>query len=114
MCVNGNQGSRPNYQSTIQPLQYSKRPTVAIAHEQYAASQIENFLSEVTDLDFEQPRDLFNKVFDDGAKKRFISNVAGHLGGCKSKEIQQRQLAVFARVDPAIKAGIEAVWAGKA
>jgi catalase len=42
-------------------------------------------------VDFEQPRVLWQKVFDDGAKQRFIKNVAGHLGGCKKKEIIARQ-----------------------
>jgi hypothetical protein len=42
-------------------------------------------------VDFEQPRALWQKVFDDGAKERFVSNIAGHLGGAKSKEIKARQ-----------------------
>lgn len=109
MCVNGNQGSRPNYQSSIQPLQYSKRTTVSVAHDAWSASRIENFLSQMNDeLDYEQPRALWEKVFDDGAKARFINNVAGHLGGCKEKEIQKRQLAVFKKVHPDIAAGIGA------
>lgn len=107
MAVNGNQGARPNYQSTIVPLQYTKRPVVASkTHEDFTASSIGNFLSEVNDLDFVQPRALWEKVFDDGAKERFINNVSGHLGGCKSKEIQLRQLAVFKRVHPDIAARI--------
>lgn len=106
MTVNGNQGSRPNYQSLIKPLQYSKRNTVSATHEQLAAAQINNFLSQVDDKDFEQPRALWEKVFDDGAKSRFINNISGHLGGCKSKEIQQRQLKVFQRVHPDIASRI--------
>ncbi|KAK0550887.1 hypothetical protein OC845_002450 [Tilletia horrida] len=102
MSVNGNQGSRPNYQSTIQPLKYSKRTTVNAAHEQFAAASIENILTEVDDRDFEQPRELWQKVFDDGQKDRFIKNVSGHLGGVKSEEIKKRQLAVFKRVHPDI------------
>ncbi|PWN53895.1 catalase [Violaceomyces palustris] len=107
MCVNGNQGARPNYQSTIQPLSYSKRPTVSAAHENSTSAEIQNFLSQVDELDFEQPRALWEKVFDAGAKKRFISNVSGHISGCKSKEIVDRQLGVFARVSPEIADGIK-------
>lgn len=50
-------------------------------------------------VDFEQPRALWTRVFDDGAKERYVNNVAGHLGGAKSAEIKKRQLAIFAAVD---------------
>ena len=42
-------------------------------------------------VDFEQPRALWSKVFDDTAKDHYVSNVAGHLGGVKSSEIKARQ-----------------------
>jgi len=92
------QGNRPNYQSTIQPLSYM-RPRYDISqHEQFTAAAVYD-LSEVTELDFEQPRALWQKVFDDGARERFINNVAGHISGAKSKVIVERQLSVFAAVD---------------
>ena len=49
-------------------------------------------------VDFEQPRALWTKVFDDTAKEHYISNVAGHLGNVKKPEIKARQrvsLATF-------------------
>lgn len=42
-------------------------------------------------VDFEQPRALWQKVFDDGAKERFVRNIAGHLKGVKSPEVKARQ-----------------------
>lgn len=42
-------------------------------------------------VDFEQPRALWTKVFDDTAKEHYISNVAGHLGNVKKPEIKARQ-----------------------
>ena len=45
-------------------------------------------------MDFEQPRALWQKVFDDGAKERFVNNVSVHLKGVKSKEILERQCEV--------------------
>ncbi|KIJ53411.1 hypothetical protein M422DRAFT_155306 [Sphaerobolus stellatus SS14] len=92
------QGSRPNYQSSIQPLTYSKRSYYTAEHEQFIGAAVLD-LTEITELDFEQPRALWQKVFDDGARSRFISNVAGHLGGAKSAEVKARQLSVFAAVD---------------
>jgi catalase len=42
-------------------------------------------------VDFEQPRALWSKVFDETAKAHYVGNVAGHLGGVKSAEIKARQ-----------------------
>jgi hypothetical protein len=42
-------------------------------------------------VDFEQPRALWQKVFDNTAKDHFVSNIAGHLGNVKSSEVKARQ-----------------------
>lgn len=102
MAVNGNQGNRPNYVSTIKPLQYPKRHPTAYSHEAKLLRGVQNFLSEVTDKDFEQPRELWTRVFDDTAKQHFIDNVSGHLGAVKSPAIKKRSLDNFARVHPDI------------
>ena len=106
MTVNGNQGSRPNYISSLRPLQYSKRPTVSASHEARIGSEVEHFLSTVDELDFEQPRALWEKVFGKDGQDRFINNISGHMQGVKNKEIVQRQLDVFRRVHPDIAARI--------
>ncbi|GAA93624.1 uncharacterized protein L969DRAFT_55797 [Mixia osmundae IAM 14324] len=93
-----NQGSRPNYQSSIQTLSYVKRPYTMTTHEVFLGAAAAD-LSEVTELDFEQPRDLWQRVFDDAAKDRFVDNISGHLSGAKKPEIRQRMLSVFAAVD---------------
>lgn len=46
---------------------------------------VTNFL-----VDFEQPRALYQNVMDEAARTRFVSNVAGHLGGAKSAEVKAR------------------------
>ena len=89
------QGSRPNYQSTIQPLSYNKGPSYTVAkHEQFIGGAVLD-LSVITELDFEQPRVLWERVYDDAAKERFVQNVAGHLGGAKSAEVKARTLSVL-------------------
>jgi len=95
-----NQSFRPAYQSTILPLSYKKKPyeTKYTAHEEWVGA-VNLDLSEVTELDFEQPRVLYQKVMNDTDRAHLISNLAGHLGGAKSKEIKERQLSVFAAVD---------------
>ncbi|GAA5897117.1 hypothetical protein JCM6882_001797 [Rhodosporidiobolus microsporus] len=93
-----NQGNRPNYGSTIQPLSYAKNPYDVSQHEQFIGGAVAD-LSFVTEQDFVQPRALWQKVFDDGARARFVSNVAGHLSGTKSKEVRDRTLSVFTAID---------------
>lgn len=89
-----NQGSRPNYQSSIQQLAY-KKPTYSTAsHEQYVGAAVAD-LSFVTDLDFEQPRELWTRVFDEAAKERFVNNIAGHFGDVKSPAVKARTLAML-------------------
>ncbi|KAI0795152.1 catalase [Abortiporus biennis] len=92
-----NQGWRPNYQSSLIPLEYKAKPYQQAKHEEwlgYAGAD----LSFITELDFEQPRALWEKVFSDTDKDHYVSNVAGHLGSVKSPEVKKRQLSVFAAV----------------
>jgi len=104
MALN-NQGSRPNYQSSIQPLTYLPSKYDISQHEQWTGAAVTD-LSEVTELDFEQPRKLWEKVFDDKAKERFVGNVSGHLGNAKSKEVKERTLSVFSAISPDLGARI--------
>lgn len=111
MCVDGNQGDRPNYDSSVRPLRYEAKTTTHAMHERAAAgAEIDNLLTQVTDADYEQPRALWERVFDEGAKKRFVHNVAGHLGNVNVDMIKERTLQMFARVHPDIRKGIEAEW----
>ncbi|KAK4702110.1 catalase, partial [Phenoliferia sp. Uapishka_3] len=94
-----NQGSRPNYQSSIQPLTYRPAPYTTSKHEQFLGAATAD-LSFVTELDFEQPRDLWTRVYDEAAKTRFVNNITGHLSAVKSAEIKSKVLAMFGAVSP--------------
>lgn len=100
-----NQGARPNYKSSIQPLNYKSTTYEISDHERFIGAAVRD-LSQVTELDFEQPRDLYQRVFDADAKKRFVNNVAGHFGDVKSEEIKARTLSVFAKIDEDLGAQI--------
>lgn len=89
-----NQGSRPNYQSSIQTLTYKKDSYTTASHEQYLGAAVAD-LSILTELDFEQPRTLWERVYDEGAKTRYVENVSGHLGAVKSAEVKARALSVL-------------------
>jgi len=108
-----NQGFRPNYPSTISPLQYKQRPYEAkwLKHEQWLGYANLD-LSEVTErefcfavtvclvsnqglaVDFEQPRALWQKVFSDTDREHYVNNLSGHIKGVKNKEILERQCEV--------------------
>ncbi|KAH9940767.1 catalase [Epithele typhae] len=94
-----NQGARPNYASSLAPMRYRTRAEVQ--HEVWLGRAM-GFLSEVTELDFEQPRALWQKVFSDADRERFVGNIAPALGGVRSAEIKARQLAIFAAVDQSL------------
>jgi catalase len=105
-----NQGARPNYQSSIAPLNYKSAKghmegggvrDNTVAHETWTAGAYRD-LTQITELDFEQPRALWTKVFSDTDREHFITNISGHIGSAKSKEIVARQLSVFAAVDQSL------------
>ncbi|KAJ7049451.1 catalase [Mycena amicta] len=102
------QGSRPNYQSSIMPLKYQEAPGTldsgardferGAKHETFLGAAVRD-LSEITELDFEQPRVMWSKVWSDAERETYVQNVAAHFGNVKSAEIRARQLAVWAAVD---------------
>lgn len=102
-----NQGARPNYLSSIDPVQFKAR-TVDLdkVHADFTGEAI-TFLSQIRPEDFNAPRALWQRVFDDGAKERFIENVTGKMDVCPNKEIIKRQIAIFREVDPDIAARLE-------
>jgi catalase len=93
-----NQGSRPNYISSIEPIRFRER-TVNLdkVHGNFAGHAV-TFLSEIREEDFVAPRALWERVFDDGAKERFVKNVAGHMENCRVEEIIKRQIGIFREV----------------
>ncbi|MEN8708063.1 catalase [Nocardioides marinisabuli] len=66
------------------------------------------------DDDFGQARTMVNEVWDDAARERFVSNVAGHLAGGVSDEVLERAFEYWRNVDEQIGKRIEdAVRAGQ-
>jgi len=102
-----NQGSRPNYLSSIDPIAFRERHMdVDKVHGHFTAESI-SFLSEVREEDFRAPRALWEKVFDDGAKERFVNNVSGHMANCRKEEIIKRQIAIFREVSEDLASRLE-------
>jgi catalase len=45
----------------------------------------------VSSVDFEQPRALWQKVWNDTDREHYVQNVAGHIRNVKKKETIARQ-----------------------
>ncbi|KAM3553690.1 hypothetical protein MY1884_006542 [Beauveria asiatica] len=58
--------------------------------------------------DFNGPKALWRKVFDEDARNRFISNVTAKMEKCRDDEPLRRQMAIFREVDPEIASRLEA------
>ena len=102
-----NQGSRPNYLSSIEPIQFRNRSVdINKTHGHFSGEAIA-FLSEIRPEDFNAPRNLWEKVFDDGAKERFVNNVSGHMSTCREKEIIKRQIGIFREVSEDLASRLE-------
>lgn len=102
-----NQGARPNYFSSIEPISFKeRRVNLDETHGTFVGKAV-TFLSEIRPEDFNQPRALWERVFDDAAKERFINNVAGHMSTCTEKEIIKRQIAIFREVSDDLAVRLE-------
>lgn len=103
-----NQGARPNYLSSIEPIEFKPRKVnLSKVHNPHWEGKAVAFLSSIHPEDFNAPRALWEKVFDDGARQRFIGNVTGHMANCRSKEIIKRQIAIFREVSEELASRLE-------
>lgn len=102
-----NQGGRANYISTLDPIQFKPRYVdVDNVHGHFQAEAIA-FLSTIRPEDFNAPRALWEKVFDDAGRKRFIETVSGHMSTVRDKEIIARQIAIFREVSEDLASRLE-------
>lgn len=103
-----NQGSRPNYLSSIEPIGFRERSVdIAEVHNPHWVGKAVAYLSEIRPEDFDAPRKLWENVFDEGARQRFVGNVSGHMANCKDKEIIKRQIAIFREVSEDLASRLE-------
>ncbi|TGO46867.1 hypothetical protein BOTNAR_0560g00040 [Botryotinia narcissicola] len=102
-----NQGSRPNYISSIEPIHFRERTVDTDKLHGHFTGNAVTFLFEIREEDFKAPRALWEKVFDDGAKDRFISNISGHMANCRKEEAIKRQIAIFREVSEDLASRLE-------
>ncbi|EGO60017.1 hypothetical protein NEUTE1DRAFT_145886 [Neurospora tetrasperma FGSC 2508] len=103
MRVDGNYGGDPDYvRSSFRPMRFGPPD---VAHDEWAG-KVALFTSEVTDLDFEQPRDLWKVFKETGEDKRFAKNVAAHVGKALP-EVQKKTIEMFSKVDQEVGEAIQ-------
>ncbi|KAF2157411.1 CAT1 catalase [Myriangium duriaei CBS 260.36] len=102
-----NQGDRPNYLSSIEPISFRNRSTDLDKVHGHFVGEAVTFLSEIRKEDFTAPRALWEKVWDEDARERFIGNVSGHMANCHKEEIIKRQIAIFREVSDDIATRLE-------
>ncbi|KAF8892917.1 catalase-like domain-containing protein [Infundibulicybe gibba] len=92
-----NQGSRPNFMSTQDPIQLQPRFYNDDNHTIWVGGAIK-YLSTPAEIDFDLPR-----IFWNGLSKRdqdnLVSNVIGHLGKATDGTIRLKQTRIFAHVN---------------
>lgn len=96
MCVNDNQGSAPNYfpNSFEGPEPVQRARNLQAPYE--LSGEVYRFDSGDED-NFSQPKVFWNKVLDAEARKRLVSNIAGHLVNAQPF-IQERAIGNFSQV----------------
>jgi len=102
-----NQGPRPAYLSSIQSPQFRQRNVdFEKTHGHFVGTAV-TYLSEIRKEDFRFPRALWEKVFDEGARSRFIDTVSGHMSNCREQEIIKRQIGIFREVSEDLASRLE-------
>lgn len=99
-----NYGGHPNYvRSTLGPGVTSRRLTTQLRHAESIESDVVLGLNEieVDEEDFEQPRQLWTKVFDNQEKFKWASNVKETLVDVPAG-LREAVIAMFSRVHPTI------------
>lgn len=93
-----NQGARPAYLSSIQPTSFRERQVDLDKTHAHFQGEAISFLSEIRPEDFNASRALWERVWDEDARERFINNISGHMANCHKEEIIKRQIAIFREV----------------
>jgi catalase len=103
MRLDGNYGADPDYvRSSFRPI---KSGPGDVAHDEWVG-KVSLWTSEVTDEDFEQPRELWALFKKWGADDDFIKNLSGHVAKALP-QVQKETIKMFAKVDKEIGERLE-------
>jgi catalase len=102
-----NQGARPNYISSQDPIQFAPRKVDVDATHGHFIGNAVSFLTEIRPEDFVGPRALWEKVLDEPARERMVNNISGKMEVCNDKEVLKRQIAIFREVSDDLATRLE-------
>lgn len=104
MCFNDNQGGAPNYfPNSFEGPQ--ECPRTKKLQPSYKLSGDVNRFDTGDEDNFSQASVFFNTILDEGAKKRLIENMGGHLANAQPF-IQERAIANFSKVSLELGKGL--------
>ncbi|PNS18048.1 Catalase-1 isoform B [Sphaceloma murrayae] len=102
-----NQGSRPAYLSSLEPISFLDRQVNLDKTHGHFIGQAVTFLSTIMPCDFQAPRALWERVWDEPARERFIHNISGHMSTVQDKDIIKKQIAIFREVSEDLASRLE-------
>ena len=86
--INGNYGGDPDYvRSTLHPVALTSHHAMTAAETWHG--NVKLHASSVTEKDFEQPRELWRIICDEGGREEFVGNVVGMLGGVEAALVER-------------------------
>lgn len=100
MTVNGNGGLAPNFmpntlkKDALNPIS----STTYAAHKHTVSGAVGRFKHDHPNNDFEQPGHFWRNVLKEDERTRLVDNFVDAISGAR-KEVQARQIEVFAKVD---------------
>ncbi|MES1916167.1 MAG: hypothetical protein MHM6MM_008013 [Cercozoa sp. M6MM] len=97
MASQGNGGSGPNYYPNSDPTAPKPDPTAA-EHGLTVQGRIGRYARPAADIDFVQPRALYNDVMSPEQRNVLVGNIVGNAKNA-SPAMQERVVAYFTRID---------------
>ncbi len=117
-----NQGSRPNYPSTVYQMKFQAPVYDSSNHTIWIGGAVRSLSKIDESVDWDWPRQFVSEYpaycivaidpsvqyngLSEQDKENLISNISGHLVQVKNDEIKKRQLDVFAKVTPEFASAI--------
>lgn len=108
-----NYGSDPNYVRSSLQASLPAQPVSDVRHTEslQANASLGPNKSPVDENDYQQPRELWSKVFDEAERVQWVANVSETLE-CVPEELRLAVIAMFNKVDPRIGQSINAKFNG--
>ncbi|KAF2663343.1 catalase-domain-containing protein [Microthyrium microscopicum] len=103
------QGERPNYLSSVDPIKFQPRSVDLNKTHGHFVGKAVTFLSEIRKEDFNAPRALWEKVFTEDARERWVENASGHMANImhNKEDILKRMMSIFREVSEDLASRME-------